>query len=103
MADVATQAKEPRQSEAEAKITVAKLPLSSRLYHAAWVFAIQMLLLPPARAVGNVYEFFYPPENRPDQVKTYSCRPRLPVRYVADPIVFVLLTHQTCVLIRVWR
>ncbi|WQF85738.1 Putative alpha/beta hydrolase-3 [Colletotrichum destructivum] len=59
---------------------VQELPLLSKVRHGATAFAIQNLLVKPALFVRDVKARIVPPENRPEIVKTYECRPHLPVR-----------------------
>lgn len=59
---------------------VQELPFLSKVRHGATAFAIQNLLVKPALFVRDVKAHIVPPENRPEIVKTYECRPYLPVR-----------------------
>ncbi|KZL76411.1 hypothetical protein CT0861_03418, partial [Colletotrichum tofieldiae] len=59
---------------------IPELPLLSKVRHGATAFAIQNLLVKPALFVRDVKAHIIPPENRPELVKTYECRPHLPVR-----------------------
>ncbi|KAK1708431.1 hypothetical protein CaCOL14_008141 [Colletotrichum acutatum] len=59
---------------------VPELPLLSKVRYGATAFAIQNFLVKPALFVRDVKAHVIPPENRPEIVKTYECRPYLPVR-----------------------
>lgn len=54
-----------------------RLPIFSRVYRGAVVYAIQVLGAP----VNWFQDWAYPPEIPPNYVKTYPCRPSLPIRY----------------------
>ena len=55
-------------------------PFRTRVYYGIILFALQYLLSGPVRALTRLRHYFYPPEIRPDLVRAYACRPRLPVR-----------------------
>ncbi|EJT74747.1 alpha/beta hydrolase fold protein [Gaeumannomyces tritici R3-111a-1] len=57
-----------------------KLPLLTRLAYAAIAFALQNFLVAPTILFMKIRHRLKPPRIRPNIVKTYPCRPRLPVR-----------------------
>ncbi|KAI3321155.1 alpha/beta hydrolase fold protein [Xylariaceae sp. AK1471] len=59
--------------------TQPQLPLLSRLYQGGSIATAQGLISGFSWALGW-YQFFYPPELKPNFVKTYECRPQLPIR-----------------------
>ncbi|KAI8628801.1 alpha/beta hydrolase fold protein [Xylariaceae sp. FL1651] len=58
--------------------TQAQLPLLSRLYHGASINAAQSLYSGVLWA-REWYRWFYPPDLQPNFIKTYECRPKLPI------------------------
>ncbi|KAM7214533.1 Alpha/Beta hydrolase protein [Rhypophila decipiens] len=54
-------------------------PLLTKLTYASYVYFIKGLVSPVYRWI-NLRESFNPPPGAPDIVKTYECRPNLPVR-----------------------
>ncbi|OLN95761.1 Arylesterase 1 [Colletotrichum chlorophyti] len=64
---------------ANEKHRVPDLPLSTKLKYGAIVYAIQNLVK-PVLFVRDLKDSIIPAQNRPDIVKTYECRPFLPVR-----------------------
>lgn len=54
-------------------------PFFSKVSYAAQIFSIQSFLT-SALWVRGLKEFFYPPVGGPNIVKTYECRPHLPIR-----------------------
>lgn len=59
-----------------------RLPLLTRLAYAAIAFALQNFLVAPSILFIKIRHQLKPPRIRPDIVKNYPCRPRLPVRSV---------------------
>lgn len=57
-----------------------RLPLLTRLAYAAIAFALQNFLVAPSILFIKIRHQLKPPRIRPDIVKNYPCRPRLPVR-----------------------
>lgn len=55
-----------------------RLPILSRLTNAVLIYAIQYLGAPTLW----YRDWVYPPEIPPNIIKTYTCRPSLPIRYV---------------------
>ncbi|KDN64095.1 hypothetical protein CSUB01_05113 [Colletotrichum sublineola] len=64
---------------------IPELPLLTKVRHGATAFAIQNLLAGPANFVRGVKAYVIPPENRPEIVKTYKCRPNLPLFSIFFP------------------
>ena len=61
-------------------LTVPRLPLGDRVKYAFTAFMLQNMLIGPALFFQDLKESFYPPDSRPDIVKTYPCRKSLPIR-----------------------
>ncbi|KAF6822342.1 alpha beta hydrolase fold protein [Colletotrichum plurivorum] len=59
---------------------VQEVPLLSKIRYGATAYAIQNLIVKPALFLRDVKAHVIPNEHRPDFVKTYECRPYLPVR-----------------------
>ncbi|WDK16983.1 hypothetical protein CGRA01v4_08266 [Colletotrichum graminicola] len=61
---------------------IEKKPLLTAVRHGATAFAVQNLFAAPINFVRDAQAYLMPPEDRPALVKTYECRPNLPVRQV---------------------
>ncbi|CAI0648119.1 Arylesterase [Colletotrichum sp. SAR 10_86] len=59
---------------------IQEAPLLSKVRYGATAFAIQNFVVKPALFLRDVKARIIPSEHRPDFVKTYECRPYLPVR-----------------------
>ncbi|KAJ7031920.1 Alpha/Beta hydrolase protein [Mycena alexandri] len=64
---------------------VQQRPLLTRLKYRVLAFALQNLIVGPSLFFRDVKAYFFPPAIRPDIIKTYPCRPRLPVRIFLPP------------------
>lgn len=56
------------------------------------LYAINVL----TRSVVRLFGLFSPPKVAPDIVKTYSCRPGLPIRFVVVPSLLTLNECHMC-------
>ncbi len=56
-------------------------PFSHKLAYAVHMYSLQTVLAVPLW-VRDWREYFYPARDRPNIVKTYECRPTLPIRWV---------------------
>lgn len=55
-------------------------PLLRRLLYGTAVYTMQYLVVGPYMTLRRLHQWLFPPETRPTLVKTYNCRPYLPVR-----------------------
>ncbi|TDZ28484.1 Arylesterase [Colletotrichum spinosum] len=78
MAEDQNTATTPATSTADHRIQ--ELPILSKIRYGATAYAIQNLIVKPALFLRDVKASVIPSEFRPDFVKTYECRPYLPVR-----------------------
>lgn len=62
------------------QVLKAALPLPKRVTYGVAIHAIQYALIGPALAARRLHERFFPAETHPTLIKTYKCRPHLPVR-----------------------
>ncbi|KAL0930466.1 alpha beta hydrolase fold protein [Colletotrichum truncatum] len=67
-------------SNPSGSLLIEQAPLLSMLRYGATAYAIQNLVVKPAMFLRDIKAHVIPPEHRPDFVKTYECRPNLPVR-----------------------
>jgi hypothetical protein len=71
-------------AENGARLVHEPTPLLSSLYHGATISAMQTIMR-PLRYFKSWSFYLYPPDFAlPNIVKTYECRPRLPLQYVPD-------------------
>lgn len=70
------------QETVKTRDTIPIEPLYKKVLFSTIAVALQGLLVAPAAVVRDAKAYFWPPETKPDLVKTYPCRRRLPVRYV---------------------
>jgi hypothetical protein len=64
----------------DGKVVQPALSLSSTLLYTSTIYGVKILWLPYVWA-RSLREYFYPPPGAtPNAVKTYQCRPNLPVR-----------------------
>ncbi|WYZ45997.1 hypothetical protein EsH8_IX_000222 [Colletotrichum jinshuiense] len=68
------------QNNSDDSHRVPELPFLSKLGYGTTAFVIQNLLVKPALFAFDVKARIIPPKNAPEIVKTYECRPSLPVR-----------------------
>ncbi|KAJ7228134.1 Alpha/Beta hydrolase protein [Mycena haematopus] len=70
----------PVQMSKNGEDTVPALPFLKQLKYALIAFAVQNFLIKPFVFFLDCKNYLSPPKIRPDVVKTYACRPRLPIR-----------------------
>lgn len=62
------------------RVLKATLPLHKRLLYGLAIHSLQYVIIGPTILARRLHERFFPAETHPTLIKTYQCRPRLPVR-----------------------